>query len=336
MAKKLNVLVLAGGTSSEYDVSIASAKEVVRHLDPKKYNALPLIITKDRWIPVSKEKFLFEKISPTNSKSLQKSQNNTVSVLGDINKNDGIDVCFLALHGKFGEDGTLQAILDFLQIPYTGSGVLASALGMDKMKSRQIFDQIGLITPKTIIVKEKGEHIEVWKKLSPPVVVKPNSQGSSIGVSIVHTHSELKKDINKALKYDEFVLVEEYLKGTEVTCGILGNEKSFALPVVEIVPKTEFFDYKAKYTPSKCDEIVPARISPILTKKVQETAIRAYEALGCKGFGRVDMIIRGRKVYVLEVNTIPGLTSASLLPKAAASAGLSFPQLLDKIIEFAI
>ncbi len=300
---KKNILVLMGGPSSEHGISLKSGGEVVKNLDPQKYNILPLI--------------------------LPKNNHNLALHLKGVATN--IDVCFIALHGSFGEDGKVQAVLESMGIKYTGSGVLASALGMDKIKSRQIFAQNGLTVPQTIVL-QKGEKIPTDIKF--PVVVKPNDQGSSVGVYIVKNSQELEKAIKEIFTMTNCVLVEEYLSGTEVTCALLGNENPKALPVIEIVPKTEFFDLEAKYNADKCEEIVPARISEKLTKEVQNAAITAFKALGCKGIGRIDAIIKDDKVYVLEMNTIPGMTPTSLLPKAAKAADLSFSKLLDQIIDF--
>jgi D-alanine-D-alanine ligase len=304
-----NILVLSGGPSVEHEISLKSGVEVAKNLDQKKYHVTSVVIPK--------------RISPSSIFSLDK-----------LKKKNMVDLCFIALHGAFGEDGRIQAILDFLDIPYTGSGVLASALGMDKIRSRQIFSHIGLLVPKTQVVKRDQKYD--FDKTKYPVVAKPYDQGSSIGVFIVHNQKELRKAFVKIFNMSEYILIEEYVKGTEVTCAVLGNKKPFALPVVEIVPKKEFFDFEAKYNESKCDEIVPARISKKLTQEVQEAAIKAFQALGCKGFARIDMIIRDGKAYILELNTIPGLTDVSLLPKAAKAAGISFPGLLDKIIEHSL
>ena len=175
----------------------------------------------------------------------------------------------------------------------------------------------------------------IFKTLKLPVFVKPSNQGSSVGVSKVTKKSDLKKSLKLAFGFSDLVIVEECLEGEEITVPVLGNKNPKALPVVEIVPKTDFFDYKAKYDEKLCEEIVPARISKNLTNEVQKSAILAYRTLGCRGFGRVDMIIKNKKIYVLEVNTIPGLTPVSLFPKSASSAGIPYPRLLDKIIEFA-
>lgn len=336
MQIKKNIVVLTGGPSLEHDISLASGKEIVKNLDANKYNIIPVVISKDNnsWFPLEKSKFLNYANGEKKALATVSHRNNSISIFKKIQTEKKIDICFIALHGSFGEDGTAQAILDFLKIPYTGSNMLASALGMDKIRSRQIFQQNGLLVPRTIVIK-RGEKYNL-NKISYPVVVKPNNQGSSIGVFIAHNKKELEKEIKSNFEISEVILLENYIKGIEVTCAVLGNKKPKALPVIEIVPKTEFFDYEAKYNESKCDEIVPARISEKLTLEVQRVATKAFEALGCKGFARVDMIIDKDKVYVLELNTIPGLTVVSLLPKAAAAAGISFSKLLDRIIDHSL
>lgn len=254
-----------------------------------------------------------------------------------------IDVVFIALHGPQGEDGKFQALLDLLDIPYTGSGVMASALGMNKLLSKRLFTQAGILVSKYIDInlkewqENKNKQIKKIKdETGFPAVIKPVGQGSSVGVSIVKAEENLEEAMKLAFEYDPIILVEEYIKGTEVACGILGNKDPIALPPIEIVPKREFFDYTAKYTPSECEEICPARISEEMTKKVQKYALKAHKALGCVGFSRVDMFIRENDVYASEVNTIPGLTYASLYPKEAKAAGISFSELLDRLITLAL
>jgi len=282
-----------GGNSSEYDISLISGKEVLRNLSDK-YIGVPIVVAKDgnEWL----NNLLREKP----------------------------DICFIAMHGLFGEDGKIQGMLDILKIKYTGSGVLASAVGMDKILFRKIMQAEGIVVPK------------LTSKF--PCFVKPHNQGSSVGASIVRSKKDLKKAIKLVKKYSRQVIIEEYLKGTEVTCAVLGNEKPIALPVIEIIPlKGEFFDYVSKYTESGSKEIVPARISQALTREVQDLAIRVYKAVGCRGFGRVDFILKDNKYpIVLEINTIPGLTPMSLVPKAAKTYGLSYSELLDKIIKYSI
>lgn len=305
MKKKLRIVVLSGGKSPEYEVSLSSGKMVLEALKKKGHNVLPLVIGKEG----KGYEYLFKLKA---------------------------DVVFIAMHGPFGEDGTVQGLLELAGIPYTGSGVLASALGMDKLAFRQAIKETGVLVPEYLVLEKKDGSDKVLKKISLPVVVKPSNQGSSVGVSIVREKKDLNKSLEKAFKFGPRVIAEEFLSGTEVTCGILGNENPSALPIVEIVPKNDFFDYEAKYTPGMSEEIVPARISPGLTNKVKETALKVYRAVNCLGFGRVDIIISKGKPYVLEINTIPGLTPNSLLPKEAAAAGIAYPELIEKVIEFAL
>ncbi|GAG63402.1 unnamed protein product [marine sediment metagenome] len=243
---------------------------------------------------------------------------NPILILNDKDKKiikdfkSAADVVFIALHGPQGEDGKFQALLNLLDIPYTGSGVMASALGMNKLLSKRLFTQVGILVPKYIDInlrdwqKNREKQISRIKdEIEFLAVIKPVGQGSSVGVTIVKEEKYLEEAIELAFEYDPIVLVEKYIKGTEVACGILGNENPIALPPIEIVPKREFFDYTAKYTPSECDEICPARISKEMTKKVQKYALKAHNVLGCIGFSRVDLFISGDDVYVSEVNTIP-------------------------------
>lgn len=278
-----------GGKSAEHEISLISGKGVVESLDKKKYKALSVVVSK-------KGRFKLPK---------------------------GIDVVFIALHGPFGEDGTIQGMLELSGVPYTGSGVLASALGMDKLMFRELMAAKGIRVPK--------------QTNKVPCFVKPYNQGSSVGASIVRSKKKLGFALKLAKRYSDKVLVEEYVKGTEVTCAVLGNNKPCALPVIEIVPKNEYFDYESKYKAKETQEIVPARISKTLTEKVQDLAIKVYQAVGCRGFGRIDFILKNNKEpVVLEINTIPGLTPVSLFPKAAKAAGITYPKLLDKIIRYAL
>ncbi len=314
---KLNLVVLMGGISSEHEVSLSTGQNVLEYLNKKKYNVKPIVISKKGdWFVGAKEKTINQALK-------------------------GIDVVFNALHGEYGEDGRIQGLLDCFNIPYTGSGVLASAVGMNKIKSYELFKLHKLNIPEYIILEKlklpflsdriKREVVEKFKK----VVVKPSCLGSSVGISIVDNKKDLKKAIKKAKEKCDEVIIEEYIDGREMTCGILENFKGqryFALPVTEIIPPDgRFFDYEVKYNGST-QEITPARISKSLTKKIQEQSIRAHQILGCKGYSRADFIVKGSKIYILEVNTLPGLTSESLLPKAAKEAGIEFSELLDTII----
>lgn len=341
--KKNKVIVLMGGKTSEFEVSLSTGREVVKHLNPRKYEVFPIVISKDgrNWELKKVEEILLSspRLPKTARAGQKQGKRNLLRKETDLDRplmDTRADVVFIAMHGPFGEDGTIQGMLELAGIPYTGAGVLASALGMDKPMFRKIMEREGITVPKYLVVNKGQKKTQIWKKFKLPVVVKPSSQGSSVGVSLVRSKSQIQKALNLAFSFGQKVLVEEYLSGTEVTCGVLGNKNPFALPVVEIIPKKDFFDYEAKYQSGMSQEIVPARISQKLTQEVQKTAVKVYKAIGCRGFGRIDMIIKKNQVYVLEINTIPGLTPYSLLPKEAAAAGIPYSRLLDKIIGYAL
>jgi D-alanine-D-alanine ligase len=338
--KLLRIAVLMGGPSAEHEVSLSTGQNVIDSLDKTKYEPVAI------------------KISKTGKWSL----NGKLVSQSDALK--GHDVVFNALHGTFGEDGKVQALLEHAGIKYTGSRIAGSALAMDKYHSREIFKLAGLNTPKTMKLK-RGENYTarlnffINKIAKLPVVVKPCSNGSSMGVQIVDLPaqagdlSKLEKAMTTAFKLDEYVLVEEFIKGRELTCGVLDpalEDKSearnlstltvnsiTALPVTEIIPvkNHKFFNYDAKYKANHANEITPAPLDEVLFKKAQDIAIRAHQVLGCSGYSRTDMILKNGNgtIYVLETNTLPGLTNNSLLPKAAQVAGLTLSQLLDKIID---
>lgn len=319
MPKKLKIGVLMGGPSLEHDVSLATGKQILENLDNEKYKPVTVKISRTgKWM--------------LNGKSIK--------YIDALSK---IDFALLALHGEFGEDGRIQALLEFHDVPYSGSGIGASALAMDKMQSREIFKLAGLRVPKTLHIKKDETQTSLIKfftsKVSKfPVVVKPNNRGSSVGISIVKSEEDLTKAVKSAFKFAHNVLIEEYLKGAEVTCGVIdnfNNQKYFALPVTQIIPlKHKFFNYRAKYISGATKEITPAPLDEDIYMKVQQAALRAHQLLGCSGYSRTDMIIKnGGTVYVIELNTLPGMTQTSLLPQQASAVGLAFPQLLDKIIE---
>ena len=314
--KKIKVAILMGGISNERAVSLSTGRTVAKYLDP--------------------DKFSFRTYD---------TKKNLPKLFYDASRKK-IDVCFIALHGQGGEDGSVQGMLELLEIPYTGPGIMASAIGMNKIISKKLFEKEKILTPKFIVfqadeIKLKGKTWnnilkKIKKKIGLSCVVKPSSCGSSVGVTIAKNEREIKKGIMAALREDNRIIIDKYIKGKEITVGVLGNKEPKALPVVEIVPKKKFFDYQAKYNPKFCDEIVPARIPAKITKKAQRIAQKAYQLIDCKGFSRVDMILKGEKIYTLEINTIPGLTPNSLLPKAAREAGISFSKLLEEIIKFAL
>jgi D-alanine-D-alanine ligase len=254
------------------------------------------------------------------------------------------DVVFIALHGTFGEDGRVQALLDLAGIPYTGSGVLASAIGMDKTKTRKLAAGVGVRSPGFLEFHDPAvSSVEVSAQIVAgfgyPCVVKPNASGSSIGVSIVRESGALPEALQKAFKEDQHIVVEEYIKGTETSCGVLGNTfqtELLPLPPVEIIPDGEFFDYQAKYQSAATQEICPARFGDELNLTIQNLAMRVHEALGCDGLTRSDFIVKNGVPYFLEINTIPGLTEQSLCPKEARALGMEFGVFLDKIVELAL
>ncbi len=253
-------------------------------------------------------------------------------------RSGGFDVAFICLHGRFGEDGTIQGLLEILGIPYVGSGVLASALAMDKVASKHIFTATGLPTPPSMVFTEMPEDsAAVNAALGTKLVVKPVSEGSSVGMSIVHAPEELLPALELAFKHDTTVLVEAFITGAEVTVGVIGNRDLTALPTLEVVPEHEFYDYESKYVPGMSRHIIPARVSEIARAECQRVAIEAHVALGCRGMSRADTIVSDDGViYLLEVNTIPGMTSTSLLPDAARAAGIEFPDLCDRLVELAL
>jgi D-alanine-D-alanine ligase len=306
--KKLTVALLAGGKSAEREISLKSGEQVYRALDKSRYNIL-------RYDPASD--------LPTLARDAGK-----------------IDVALIILHGRMGEDGTIQGMLDSLGIPYQGSGVLGSAVAMNKILSKQLYIDAGLPTPPFIVADHVSppDPAAVIAQIGLPCVIKPEHEGSSIGMTIVKDSSQIAGAFKTAWQFDRRCLVEKYIHGIEITAGVLGNDELLALPLIEIVPGEayEFFDYEAKYTPGASSEICPARISEALTATAQDYARRAHTALCCKGYSRTDMILAGNELYILETNTIPGMTQTSLFPQAAAVAGIGFSELMDRLIELAM
>jgi D-alanine-D-alanine ligase len=248
-------------------------------------------------------------------------------------------VAFICLHGRFGEDGTVQGLCELLELPYVGSGVLASALAMDKVMSKHFFACSAIPTPEYVVV-QRGQNIDmdaIVAALGEKLVVKPANEGSAIGVTIVHEYAELPAAVGTAFKYDRSVLIERFISGVEVTVAVLGNEHPMALPTLEIVPEHEFYDYDSKYLPGMSRHIIPARISPEARAECERLSVATHAALGCRGMSRADLIVaEDDTCYVLETNTIPGMTSTSLLPDAARAAGIEFPALCKRLVELAL
>jgi len=326
-----------GGASAERKVSLSTGKQILQSLDKSKYIVHALdTLTGDAFLPqVVLQEAGVKQLTAGGAE---------ITTLGGIiqaGPSERPDVVFIALHGPGGEDGTVQGLLEVLGIPYTGSGVLASALAMDKAMSKRVLMAEGVKMPAGVVVHRSkpasAQDMGIGTSLPLPVIVKPCRQGSTFGVTIVNNIEDLDLALETAFVYDDTVLVEQMVFGTEITVPILGNMDLEVLPIVEIVPKSGFYDFEAKYTPGATDEIVPARIPATCTAEANRIAVRCHEVLGCRGMSRTDMIVTSDgEIYTLEVNTIPGMTPTSLLPRAAEAAGIPFSALLDRLIGYAL
>ena len=301
------VALLSGGKSHEREISLASGKGACAALEEAGYRVTMLD-------PAVKE---------------------------DLKKLiDGpFDVAFLCMHGEYGEDGTVQGLLELIDLPYTGSGVWASALAMNKIKSKAVYERAGLMTPPFVRVK-KGTPYDaegISEVVGDHCVVKPCGAGSALGVTIVEGRENMVDAINEALEFGEEVLIEKYIKGTELTVAVMGGEEVMALPIIEILPSHDFYDFESKYAPGGSRHICPARLDEEKTSQVKEYAVAAHRALECRGVSRSDFIMEeGGACWILETNTIPGMTATSLLPDAARAAGISFPEVCDWLVKIAL
>lgn len=295
----MKVGVIMGGVSSEKKVSIMTGEEMIAHLDKSKYEVVAIKLNED----------------------------NTSELM---EKMRDIDIALLALHGKFGEDGTIQGVLETMGVPYTGSGILSSSICMDKNISKKILRYEGIETPDWLYLSNINElQFDELDKMGYPLVVKPNSGGSSVGVKIVYDKNSLLTSVEEVFKWDSEIIIEKYIKGEEITCSILDGE---LLPIISIRHTAQFFDYKAKYEDAATiEEIV--ELPPAIHERVTEAAKACYSALKCSVYARIDMMIKDGIPYVMEINTLPGMTKNSLLPKSASSAGITYTKLLDMIIE---
>lgn len=302
-----SVVLLAGGASGERDISLASGAGAREALE-------------EAGFPVTV-------LDPAIKADLVK------LVEGDF------DVAFICLHGKYGEDGTVQGLLELLHIPYIGSDVWSSATAIDKARTKVFYRYFGINTPQSIVLK-RGQPFDIQHVIATvglPCVVKPASEGSALGVHIVEDAADVQPATEEVFTRDEELLVETYVKGKELTVSVVGNEKPIALPIIEIVPKNEFYDFESKYAPGGSQHICPARLDDAQTAKVQQIAIAAHRALGCRGVSRTDIIMDEEGIcWVLETNTLPGMTSTSLLPDSARAGGISFPELCTMLIQYAL
>ena len=305
----MKICVLYGGTSAEREVSLSSGKGIIEALKKKNHDVIGIDFrgTKECLLQIM---------------------------------NLNVDLFFIGLHGRLGEDGRVQGLLDLLKIPYVGSNVLGSALAMDKARSKKMFALKGIRVAKEKLVEKHSFIKESFShELTYPVVVKPNHEGSTIGLTIAQNEAELIVGIDSAFNHDDVVLLEEFISGQEVTVAVMGNKGNVkALPIVEIVPKNAYYDYESKYAPGMSEHIVPARVSDEMTNLLQEQAVLAHEALGCDVYSRVDFIVPkdGGNPVILEVNTLPGMTPTSLYPDAAREIGLSYEDMIETLVELSM
>jgi D-alanine-D-alanine ligase len=332
----MKIIVLMGGTSAERDVSLASGLRVAQALRTRGHVVTAVDTARGVLAPADEQAMLdggVMKSAPPALESLVRMSRGALDpVMRTLPARGDADVLFLALHGGDGEDGTLQALLDLVGIPYTGSGHLASALAMDKDLSKRIFRAAGIDTPDWLMAPVSDDEVE--RALGFPVVVKPSKQGSTVGLTVVRERSGLAAAIDEALRYDDEVMIERFIAGRELTVTILGDE---ALPVGEIFPTHEIYDYECKYTAGMACEEFPARLSAEETATVQRQALIAFRALKLSGYARIDFRMAEDGIFhCLEANTSPGMTALSLVPQAAAAAGLDFAELCERVVRLAL
>ncbi len=343
----MNIVLITGGPSAEREVSISSSKSILKALRNAGHN-VKVVDPVNGSENISEEEILSETLS-RDSPSLRKLEeihrSSGKNILKCINSEifDNVDIAFLGVHGKFGEDGKLQSLLEFRQVKYTGSGVLASVLAMDKDISKIILSSAGIKTPDWFALNKSDftDYEKIKLKISRssgfPLVVKPNDEGSTVGLTIVQPDAEdihLKNSVELALKYSDKILIEQYIKGRELTVPVIGDE---AFPVIEIKPKDGFYDYEHKYTKGMTEYYCPADIPESIKIRAAEDALKAHKTLGCAVYSRVDFILdENDNLYCLEVNTLPGMTDTSLVPKSAKANGMSFDDLIGKLIELSL
>jgi D-alanine-D-alanine ligase len=312
---KKRVAVIYGGRSGEHEVSLRSAKSIIEALDPEKYKVLHYLISKEgKWSPRP--------------------------IVPEPHGNPEIDVVFPALHGTFGEDGTLQGLLELAGLPYVGAGVLASSVSMDKEVMKRLAKERGLpVVDYVVIASSELKNAEdLCSKFEFPVFVKPANLGSSVGISKAHNCVELKAALELAASFDRKVIVERGIQGREFECAVLGNEDPIASVPCEILPSQEFYDYDDKYLLDKAGTVIPADLAPLQTAELQKLAVECYRAVECEGLARVDFLLEtsSNKLFINEINTLPGFTSISMYPKMWEHSGLPMPKLVDRLIELAL
>ncbi len=332
---KLKLGIIYGGMSTEHEVSVISAKSVISNLNKEKYEINEILISKQgEWLD---------------------KENKQIENIFTYLKN--LDVIFPVLHGMYGEDGTIQGLLEILKKPYVGVGVLGSAVGMDKVYSKIVFEKANIPQAKYVYIKKKKDNYvyvlkdfeelelplkdicnKITEKIQFPMFVKPSNSGSSVGINKAHNIDELEKHIEYAGKFDNKILVEENINGREIECAVLGNENPEASCIGEILPADEFYSYEAKYKNIESKTQIPVDISEEIANKIRELAVRAYKSIDCRGLSRVDFFVEKEteKIYINEINTMPGFTSISMYPKLWEQSGLKYSELLDELIRLAL
>jgi len=354
--KKIRAGLIFGGKSGEHEVSFCSASSIIKAIDKDKYTVVPIGITKEgRWISPQDSELALQsgKIEGKSTVILLNDPSGRTLVRIDNNQRfdkssalERLDVIFPVLHGPYGEDGTVQGLLELADIPYVGAGVAASAISMDKDLMKTIFQQKGLPILKWMTIKRKEWQKDKEKILSLiqngfeyPLFVKPTNLGSSVGITKVHKKEELEKAIDLASSYDRKILIEEGLEEVrEIECSVLGNDEPQVSVVGEVRPAGEFYDYDSKYIDKKTQLIVPADLPDGVSRKVQEIALRAFKAVDAAGMARVDFFVskKENKIYLSEINTIPGFTSVSMYPRLWEASGIPYPDLIDRLIQLAL
>lgn len=340
MSDRIRVAVLFGGRSAEHEISIVSASAICRNLGPDRFEVIPIYITREG---------LWKKAPapPFDERSLRKGKALSFLPWGPGKRPLPIeaDVYFPVLHGRFGEDGTIQGLLEMADVPYVGSGVAASALGMDKVLAKELWEAKGIPVVPYIALREvdfrtdpAGHLRRLKRRFRTPFFVKPSRLGSSVGISKVKDHADTAAAMDKAFSYDSLVLVEDGINGREIECSVLGNDTPRASVPGEVIPYRDFYDYNDKYIDGKTTFIVPAAAPAKTVERIRGLAVRAYEVLDCAGFARVDFFLEkgASTVYVNEINTIPGFTEISMYPKLWEASGLPFPRLVEQLVELGL
>jgi len=350
MTNKIRVGILFGGKSAEHEISLLSAKNIIDALDKNKYEPALIGIDKSgRWLMGEPSQFLLNTgdpkliaINKTDNKfvALVPQSKGRLTSLGSSPLDKAVDVVFPILHGPQGEDGTIQGLLKLANVPFVGAGVLGSAVGMDKDVMKRLLRDAGIPVPKFQVFShgEKPDFNSMTQTLGLPVFVKPANLGSSVGISKAKDETGLRKAVQIAYRYDTKILIEEAVLGREIECAVLGNDQPIASVPGEIIPNHEFYDYDAKYVDENGARLeAPAKLPPETVKRVQDLAVRTFKTLNCEGMGRVDMFLKpDGALLVNEINTIPGFTKISMYPRLWGLSGISYTQLIDKLIELAM